>query len=204
MLCCSLLRIYFLFSFSQAQCLVSREIAVQFYIHTVFPQSVAWQQIFQFIPLHMLLCQNHSLTFLQITTSYGPHCSVENLLSLLSTLAAITLSTFLLSLRNVTHEFQRMTAAPYITTLSFYQGHFTSSLYSFYLAFSSIQQIPFIHSFTPGFSHQTLYISHIPGIKSSKIFVFFPYCNIFHSAISSCFARCIFFSGVLKCIQFFF
>lgn len=78
------------------------------------------------------------LHFLQITTSHGQHCSVENLLSLLSTLAAITLSTSLLSLRHVTHEFQQMMAAPYITSLSFHQGHFTSSLYSFYLAFSSI------------------------------------------------------------------
>lgn len=48
------------------------------------------------------------------------------------------------------------------------------------------------HSSTPvGFSQQVLNVFHIPRIQFPNIFFFFPYDNIFHSAISSIFEGCI-------------
>ena len=111
-----------------------------------FPQSVSLQpdilaSLFSFTCCSVKTVHLH---FLQITTSHEQHCSAEKLQSLLSTLAAVMPSTSFLSPGLVTQVFQQLSLKS--STPSLHQEHFTSILYSFYLALSSIQNIPLTHS----------------------------------------------------------
>lgn len=108
---------------------------------------------------------------------------------MLSTLAGIIPSTFLLSLGHVTHVFQQMPAVPYTWHTVPPSG--TLYVYSVFILLGTFFKLAnTIHSFTPsGFSHQMPII----GMKFSNIFLFSPYDSIFYFLFSHFFysANCI-------------
>lgn len=160
MLCYSLLSqnivlFFFFFPFSDLLLGFWRDYSLVLYPY-IFPlvscMAARYSSLF---PITCCSVKTVHLHFSQITTSHEQHYSAENLLSVLSTLAAITPSTFLLSLGHVTHVFQQMPAVPSIQHTILPSGTFC--MYSiFILLDTSFYLVNTIYSFTPGLSHQVL------------------------------------------------